>query len=364
MKIGLFGGSFDPVHIGHRKLVEEVNKQLQFDLIYIIPTRTNPWKATSYFTSNQRKEMLEIAFSHMGNVLINTIELDSTDEINYTITTLENIKQKHKNDSLYYMVGMDQVEKFDKWYKADEISKLVSLVCVKRVGYQPNKNIDKYNFIMIDTIENNYSSTRVHNLHIGDLDLKVLHYLCQNGLFLDKIVSSVLSKKRFLHSQSVANLARDIALANGLDSHAAYIAGMFHDIAKEESKEDTLNLMNAHFKEHLDSSPAVYHQWTSAYRTMHTYGIHNKSVLQAIENHTTAHINMQPLDMCVYVADKYDPLRNYDSSKEIALAKTDIVAGFKQCLIDFYEYASSKNIEIDNEFFNVYDKFIKEKRNG
>ncbi len=361
MKIGIFGGSFDPVHKGHRILVEQVNNVIEFDKIYIIPTRYNPWKESSTFSSNDRKSMLEIAFSKMKHVEISTIELDSNDKKNYSIDTIEKLKLLHPNDDLYYIMGMDQVVSFNKWYKAKEISELVSLICVARAGYQGNENIRNFNFRVIEIPKMEYSSTRIRNNYVDDMDIEVMQYLVKNSLYLENIVRHVLSTKRSEHSISVANLAASIAASNGLDEKKAYIAGMLHDIAKEMDKDSLEKIMKESYLEHIDSNINVWHQWVSSYQCQHMYGIDDKEILQAIKNHTTAATNMTPFDMCIYIADKYDPLRGFDSNYAIELAKKDVVEAFRYSLKDFHQYALKKNIEIDDVFYKVYNKYVKEK---
>ena len=81
--------------------------------------------------------------------------------------------------------------------------------------------------------------------------------------------------------------------------------------------------------------------------------------LKAIEDHTTASTSMSLLGMCLYCADKLDPLRGYDSSEQITLCKHDIEAGFRNCLTDFYEFSTKKHRPIDPCFFEVYDKYVK-----
>jgi len=65
------------------------------------------------------------------------------------------------------------------------------------------------------------------------------------------------------------------------------------------------------------------------------------------------------LYICIYEADKYDPSRDYDSSKKIALCKKDVVAGFKGCLQDFYDFSHEKGRKIDECFFEIYNKYAK-----
>ena len=359
-KIGLFGGSFDPVHIGHISIAKIALEELGLDEVQFIPTGHNPWKNDNHSEDYHRINMLTIALKDEDKITINTIEIDdNSNEKNYTIYTLEKLTALHPDVQYYYIMGMDQANAFDKWKEASKISELVQLVTFHRGGYTlDNDNIEKYHFIVLENEPITASSTEIRNGRVDMLSPDVLRYIVKEGLYLESIISARLRDKRWKHSISVAYLARDIAKANGLNEKQAYIAGMFHDIAKQIGDELTYQMMQEHYKEHLDSSPAVYHQWISRYMSEHEYLIEDEVILDAIEHHTTAHIHISPIGKCVYVADKLDPLRGYDVTEQIALCKENIHEGFKQSLIDFYEFSKSKNRSIDDCFYEIYDKFV------
>ena len=359
-KIGLFGGSFDPVHIGHISIASVALNELGLDEVQFIPTGHNPWKDDNHTEDYHRLNMLKLALKDEKNITINTIEIDDdSNEKNYTVFTLEKLVALNPDVKYYYIMGMDQANAFDKWKEASKISELVQLVTFHRGGYEKeNDNIVKYNFIVLENEPIHASSTEIRNGRIDMLCPDVLRYIVKEGLYLEGIISAKLKGKRWHHSISVANLARDIAKANNLNEKQAYIAGMFHDIAKQIDDDITYKMMEEHYKEHIDSSPAVYHQWVSRYMSEHEYLIEDEVILNAIEHHTTAHVDISPIGKCVYVADKLDPLRGYDVTSQIALCKDNIHEGFKQSLIDFYEFSKSKNRSIDDCFYEIYDKFV------
>lgn len=103
---------------------------------------------------------------------------------------------------------------------------------------------------------------------------------------------------------------------------------------------------------------AIWHQWISRYISEKEYLIDDPVVLQAIENHTTASIDISQIGKCVYVADKLDPLRGYDSSKQIEICKKDIDRGFIDALDDFYQFSKSKQRKIDESFNDIYKHFV------
>lgn len=360
MKIGIFGGSFDPIHRSHISVIEESLKQLELDLLLVVPTAYNPWKDSSGATIKQRLEMLNIALHRYKKVEICDYELNQkSNQKNYSIDTIRYLKEKYNNAQLFFIMGMDQASLFHKWKAADEISKLVKLVVFERVGYQTNQNINNYHFTKLNFIASDDASSNIRNGNLHALTPEVLKYIVTNGIYLDTIIKPRMSSKRYKHTLSMAVLAKEIAKSNGIDEMKAYVAGMLHDIAKEMPYKEALLLMEKYFSEFINKPEPVWHQWLSMYVAKTEFLVDDEEILQAIENHTTASTNMSKLDMCIYVADKYDPSRDYDSSKEIALCKEDIYNGFRKCLQDFYEFSTKKGREIDNCFYEIYDKYVR-----
>lgn len=181
-----------------------------------------------------------------------------------------------------------------------------------------------------------------------------------HGLYLEEIVASRMSEKRFIHTKSMAQLAVEIAISNQLDPNKAYVAGMLHDIAKEMDDKKAEKIMKKHFSEYYDMPHPVWHQWLSYYVAKKEFHLHDKEILQAIINHTTASLDMSLLDMCIYVADKFDPSRGFDASVQIATCKNNLLEGFKLSLTDFYTFSKKKNRPIDPIFFEIYKKYVTE----
>lgn len=140
MKIGIIGGSFDPFHLGHKRIINETISKLNLDKILIMPTKHNPWKDDCVASDKQRIDMIHLTMEGNKQYEISRIELDNpTNEKNYTIDTIKTLKQLHPGDELYFIMGMDQASQFDKWKCAQEISQEVQLVAFGRVGYQIKK---------------------------------------------------------------------------------------------------------------------------------------------------------------------------------------------------------------------------------
>lgn len=363
MKIGLLGGSFDPIHIGHISIVKQAIELFGLDEFYFIPTGNNPWKDQQNASNIHRIKMIELAIKKIdinAYIGIEEYEINHKDGKNYTYMTLEHLKSIHPENDYYYFMGMDQAEKFHLWRNAESISEMVQLVCYDRGGYvEEHENINKYNFIKMqhNAITASSSEVREGNIHLLDRD--VLRYISKNGLYLDTMIKPRMKEKRYLHSLSVAKLAYDIALSNGLDADKTYIAAIMHDVAKEIPYEISLKMMKDFYPEFVNKPEYIWHQWLSAYVSKNEFLIEDEEILKAIEDHTTASPTISKIGMCLYVADKLDPLRGYDSSEDIALCKKDILEGFKKSLISFYEFSTKKGRHIDPCFFDVYNVFVK-----
>ena len=123
MKIGIFGGSFDPIHLGHTRIINEAIISLQLDKMLIVPTKHNPWKEDSVANNQQRIEMIQIALKDNSKCEVCTLEIDRQDnEKNYTIDTIKELKDIFvgcivmKNDSAYIQGIPDLLILYnDKW---------------------------------------------------------------------------------------------------------------------------------------------------------------------------------------------------------------------------------------------------------
>jgi nicotinate-nucleotide adenylyltransferase len=359
-KVGLFGGSFDPIHKAHIEIAKIALEQLQLDEIQFIPTLNNPWKETSGANQIDRLAMMQEAIGNEKHMSINTIELEMPEnKKNYTYDTLKQLKKRYPDIEYTYIMGMDQANLFSEWKNAYEMSQMVQLVAFQRGGYEANRDVlEQYHFLLLKNEPVYASSSDVRNGHIEMLTPAVLKYITKHGLYLETIVSCRMKEKRWKHTCSVANLAAKIAKANHLNDRQAYIAGMFHDIAKEMDEQEALLIMQQHYPQYLDKPFAIWHQWVSRYVSEHEYLIDDSVILEAIEHHTTGSIHMSPVGKCVYVADKLDPLRGYDSSHQIEVCMSDIHQGFRDSLIDFYDFSTKKNRPIDDCFFEIYDYFV------
>lgn len=134
--IGILGGSFDPVHLGHLWMAEAALGQLPIDHVRWIPAATSPLKLRGPVASNaQRLQMLQLALSGRQGHQIDTWELDR-DEISYTIDTLKHLRSTHPDQPLYLVIGADSLASFGRWKDPVGILEICTLAVIARGGWE------------------------------------------------------------------------------------------------------------------------------------------------------------------------------------------------------------------------------------
>lgn len=133
-KIGIYGGTFNPIHFGHISIANEFIKKFEIDICEIFPTHISPFKTNDnndFLDSFYRLEMLKLAFRDKTTFHINDFEVKSN-QISYTYKTIEHVKELYPNAHLYLLIGSDQAINFHKWMNWDWITEEVALVIAER----------------------------------------------------------------------------------------------------------------------------------------------------------------------------------------------------------------------------------------
>ncbi len=130
MKICFFGGTFNPVHKGHIRLLENAKKQFDFDKIIVIPTNIPPHKEVIFSVSDEdRLNMCRLAFDNIAEVSDYEI---TQDNISYTINTMRYFKSIYPADDFYFLMGSDMLLMFEKWKDYKELLSVISIVVASR----------------------------------------------------------------------------------------------------------------------------------------------------------------------------------------------------------------------------------------
>ena len=137
MRLGIFGGSFDPVHFGHLLLAEYCREQAKLDEVWFLPAAVPPHKQNREMTADKhRVEMLRLAIGGHEQFVVSTMEIDQGG-VNYTYQTLERIHEERPDDALFFLMGGDSLKDLPTWRKPERICELAIPVVVNRPGSPP-----------------------------------------------------------------------------------------------------------------------------------------------------------------------------------------------------------------------------------
>ena len=156
-RIGLLGGTFDPPHIGHFIMAQEVKHKLNLEEVWFIPTNDPPHKSGVLFSAGQRCSMLQQAVESTDTYRVETIELQREGK-SYTVDTILELQEQHPDAEFYFIIGADMVEYLPKWHRIEELISLVTFVGVKRKDHSLSTS---YSVITVDMPVIEISSTEI-----------------------------------------------------------------------------------------------------------------------------------------------------------------------------------------------------------
>lgn len=196
LKIGIFGGAFNPVHNGHIKLAEEYKNELKLDKVIFIPTAVPPHKSSSGLISKEdRLNMLSLALENKDKFEISDIEFNRSGK-SYTYDTLVELKKIYPNAHLYLIVGADQFLTFNLWYRYSDILDMVTLCTAARENDAQKLKLDAFaKTLKADNVfVGNFDVLRVSSSEIREkiknqqdfsslVDKKVYNYIVEKELY-------------------------------------------------------------------------------------------------------------------------------------------------------------------------------------
>ncbi len=142
MRLGILGGTFDPIHCGHLRMAEYCRKKLHLDKIYFIPAGNPPHKKPQV-PYDLRVQMLHIALKGKPYFEISELEkLEHARNYTYTYFTLLELRKKHPDDELFFLIGEDNVSEISTWFKADELFNLAQFIIISRPASSKNISHD------------------------------------------------------------------------------------------------------------------------------------------------------------------------------------------------------------------------------
>ncbi len=156
--IGIFGGSFDPVHLGHLKTAKSIKKELNFERLFLLPCHDPVHKNSLHYSPKQRLEMLNLAIKDYPSLEIDTREINREGN-SYMIDTLADLAEEFKGKTICLIIGMDSFLSFKTWKKWDEFARLVHLIILPRNSDRPAENNLETFDLALDKSDLNISSS-------------------------------------------------------------------------------------------------------------------------------------------------------------------------------------------------------------
>ena len=379
-RIGIYGGTFNPPHIGHIQAARQAVSALDLGKVLLIPDRIAPHKAmpSNSATGEQRLEMLRIATEGSPKLEVSDIEL-RREGVSYTWQTVEQLKEQYPQAQLVLMMGSDMFLSFHTWKHPEKILENASLAVFYRGDKQEREKVHAYREAMlrkgfrVELVENDVisiSSTQMRRLLAfrcaGEfLPDGVLDYIRKFRLYdtradwknlsmeeLEKVVVSLLNPNRVAHVLGCRDTAVELAKHWGADVNDAARAGILHDITKAIDGPLQLTLCEAYGKILSAFSrkyPKTLHALTGSLVAERIFG-ENEAVVSAIAHHTTGKADMNLLETIIYVADYMEPNRDFPGVEGLReLAFTDIRAALKLGLEMTLEHLNRQGNEVSPE---------------
>ena len=347
MKIGVYGGTFNPPHLGHVTAARAVFDLLKLDKLLLIPAGIPPHKVmpAGSPSQEQRLEMTRLAAEQTGlgsKVEVLDIELRRAGR-SYTAETLAQLKEQYPEDELWLMMGTDMFLTLQCWKSPEKILDLAGIAAFGRT----EEDTEELFAVQRDYLQKTYPGYRIFTLtipgvvEISSTELRdqlekgtdtvllppaVYGYILRNGLYNTKadlkkltlqqlrpVALSYLKHRRIPHVLGTEEEAVRLAERYGADVEKARVAALLHDCTKKLSMEEQLELCE-HYGIQLDEleqqALKLLHAKTGAAIARDVFGVDDE-IYRAIWWHTTGHADMTLLEKIIYLADYIEPTRDF-----------------------------------------------------
>ena len=374
MKLGIFGGAFDPPHKEHINICLAAIKELNLDKVILLPSGVQPHKTSETF-AGMRAEMIRKAASIYDMLEVDELELNLVGTA-YASDVLPLVQQKY--GEFIYILGGDSLINIMSWHRPDLILTQYKIAVAIRGGRR-DETLRQAEYLtkaygaditILDYIADSISSTELRarlelslnaSLYVPDSVMKIIK---DNGLYrsyssiIDKLIKSV-SEKTYLHSARTVIKALELNLELNLPYDQVFIAAALHDCMKKMP-------YNPIYKEDIPESAVdtpVMHAFMGAAVAQKEYGVSDRAVLDAIRYHTTGRADMSPLEKLIFLADTIEDGRDFEGVDQLRkAAQGNFEAGFILSVDLLYNHLKKKKTDIyplTSECYNYY--FNKEK---
>ena len=351
MKIAIYGGSFNPPHLGHVEAARTVASALAPDRLLIVPASVPPHKelADGSPTAQQRLELCRLAFADIPGAEISEMELRREGK-SYSYDTVRLLREENPDAQLILVVGTDMLLSFEKWYQfryllenctlavlargEDDLDELRAAAAYLRTTYDADVTVLPHEPIAISSetirerLETRGGEDYLSDAVYADI-IRHRYYGARPSLpWLREKVLEHLDEHRVAHVAGCESEAVRLAMHWGEDPELAAEAGILHDITKSLSYDEQLQLCEKYGIINNNSeleAPKLLHAKTGAAMARELFGV-SDTVYEAIRWHTTGKPDMSLFEKILYLADYIEPTRDFegiDELRELAFSDLD-----------------------------------------
>lgn len=342
MKTAIYGGSFNPPHLGHVKAAATVWEKLEPDRFLIIPTNIPPHKdiAEGSPSPEQRMELCRLAFQDIPGVELSDMEIKREGR-SYSADTVSILREKYPEDELYLVIGSDMFLSFCQWYKFQYLLENCVLTVLSREE-DDRRELEKFKAEMEEKYSARVLLLSHEPLPMSSEDvrdrlrlglgsdmlpdavyaeiIRKRYYDAEPELtWLRQKVIPMLSSERIAHTAGCEHEAVQLAKLWGEDPEKAAVAGILHDSTKNLRYDEQLILCDKYgiiLDNAQKENPKLLHAITGAALAKDMFGV-SEEISQAIRWHTTGKPDMTTLEKIIYIADYIEPTRNFDGVEQL-----------------------------------------------
>lgn len=350
MKLCIYGGSFNPPHVGHATAIRTAREAIAPDKLCVIPAAAPPHKQLSSGSPDgeERLALCRLAFKSIPGVTVSDLEIRREGK-SYTVDTVRALRLANPEAELYLLIGADMLTTFEEWFEFREVLSAVTLLATARsegelstVQRQAEHLRETYGarVLVIETPPLPLSSTQIRRLlkerHGAEfLAEEVYARIIQKRLYeakpaLDWLREEsypFLEPRRISHVWGCEHEARRLAARWGADETDAAEAGILHDITKKRTVSEQLLLSEKYgmINDTVEiTAPKLLHAKTGAAMSRDLFGV-PEEIEGAIRWHTTGRADMTLLEQIVYLADYIEPTRDFPGVEKLrSLAYEDL----------------------------------------
>lgn len=380
MKTAIYGGSFNPPHLGHISAARTVYEQLQPERFLIIPTTIPPHKdmAQDSPEKEERLNLCRLAFEEIPGAEVSELEMNREGR-SYSADTVEQLRRRYPEDIFYLVVGSDMFLSFCTWYKFQYLLENCVLVVLSReeddlpeLEHFQAKLAENYGgkslLLPHDPLPMSSGEIRQRlrrGLGADMLPEKVYAEIIRRRCYeaqpeltwLRSQVAPMLSSQRMAHTAGCEQEAVQLARRWGENPESAAVAGILHDITKNLGYDEQLILCEK-YGIILDiaekENPKLLHAITGAAKARELFGVPD-AVYEAIRWHTTGKPDMTTLEKIIYLADYIEPTRDFEGLEKLrSLAYEDLDRAMALGLEMSLEEIRRQNVEPHRASLEAY----------